>query len=168
MAGAKQGQFSLPPGRTPLVTTEPLPVTMFSPIEPDHVQRAWGQEYASEIAIKVNVSRTRSLWWPTLVCEVYFSLNKSTCYLSLSLSEFFLRWDIKNLSSIRSWNQVLWVLTGFKCQLCGFKPQSEVNSFKSLQRVGHDWATKGAYTGKILRALIVKKLWVSLCKWSCF
>ena len=35
-----------------------------------------------------------------------FSVNKSTCYLSLCLTEFFLQWDIKNLSFIRSLNQV--------------------------------------------------------------
>ena len=66
VAVAKPGQFTLPPGHISLVTTEPLWVTMFSPVEPDRVQRAWGQEHASEIAIKVNVSCTRSLWWPTL------------------------------------------------------------------------------------------------------
>ena len=56
------------------------------------------------------------------VCVVCFSLylNKSTSYLSLCLSEFFLRWDIKNLSFIRSWNQVPWVLAGFESQPCGF------------------------------------------------
>ena len=50
--------------------------------------------------------------------------------ITLSLTEFFLSWDIKNLSFIRSWNQVLWVLAGSESQPCGFKSQSEVNSFK--------------------------------------
>ena len=31
-----------------------------------------------------------------------FSLNKSTSYLSLCLTEFFLRWDIKTLRFIKS------------------------------------------------------------------
>ena len=43
--------------------------------------------------------------------------------------EFILRWGIKNLSFIRSWNQVPWVLAGFKSQPRGFKSQSVVNSF---------------------------------------
>ena len=44
--------------------------------------------------------------------------------ITLSLTEFFEQWDIKNLSFIRSWNQVLWVLSGFKSQPHGFKSQA--------------------------------------------
>ena len=39
-----------------------------------------------------------------------FSVNKSTCYLSLCLTEFFPQWDIKNLSFIRSWTRPTWRL----------------------------------------------------------
>ena len=71
---------------------------------------------------------------PHSVCGVCFdlSLNKSTSYLSLSLAEFFLGWDIKNLHFTGSWNQVLWVLAGLKSQPCGFKSQSEVKGLKSI------------------------------------
>ena len=64
-----------------------------------------------------------TLWdGPYSVCGVCFSLNlsKSTSY-TLHLTEFFLQWDIKNLSFIRPWNQILWVLAGFKSPPCGFK-----------------------------------------------
>ena len=46
---------------------------------------------------------TGLLRWPTLSLELSFSLNRSTSYLSPGLSlNFFLRWDIKNQSFIRS------------------------------------------------------------------
>ena len=46
---------------------------------------------------------TGLLRWPTLSVELSFSLNRSTPYLSPGLSlNFFLRWDIKNQSFIRS------------------------------------------------------------------
>ena len=44
--------------------------------------------------------------------------------ITLSLPEFFLWWDIKNLSFVSSWNQVLWVLTGFESKPRGFKCQA--------------------------------------------
>ena len=55
------------------------------------------------------------LRWHTL-CGLCFFLNpnKSTSYLSLCLTEFFLQWDIKNLSFIRSWNQAPWALARLK------------------------------------------------------
>ena len=58
------------------------------------------------------------LWWHTL-CGLCFSLNpnKSTSYLSLCLTEFFLQWDIKNLSFTRSWNQAPWALARLKSWL---------------------------------------------------
>ena len=34
--------------------------------------------------------------------------------VAVSLNEFFLQWDIKNLSFTRSWNQALWILGGLK------------------------------------------------------
>ena len=40
----------------------------------------------------------------------------------MSLTEFFLWWDIKNQSFIRSWKQVPWVLAGF--EPCGFEFQA--------------------------------------------
>ena len=40
------------------------------------------------------------------------NLNKPTSYPSVCLTEFFQRKDIKNLSFIRSWNQVPWILGG--------------------------------------------------------
>ena len=36
--------------------------------------------------------------------------------ITVSLTEFFLQWDIKNLSFIRSWNQALWVFARLKSQ----------------------------------------------------
>ena len=46
---------------------------------------------------------TGLLRWPTLSLELSFSLNRSTSYLSPGLSlNFFLRWDIKNQSFMRS------------------------------------------------------------------
>ena len=71
---------------------------------------------------------------PHSVCGVCFdlNLNKSTSYLSLSLTEFFLGWDIKNMHFTGSWNQVLWVLAGLKSQPCGFKSQSEVKGLKRI------------------------------------
>ena len=71
-------------------------------------------------------------------CGVCFSLNKSISYLSLCLSlnsfchETSRTWASKkkkNLSFIKSWNQVLWVLAGFEHQPHEFKSPSEVNSF---------------------------------------
>ena len=74
---------------------------------------------------------------PHSIWRVYFSLtlNKSTSYLWLFLTDFLLQWDIKNLSFIRFWIQV--------CDLSGktvgfgqvwvpatvVKSQFEVNSF---------------------------------------
>ena len=68
---------------------------------------------------------TCPLPWPT-TCGVCFSLNlnKSTSYLFLCLSLNFLQWDIKNLSFIRSWNQVPWFFAGFEFQPHGFKSQA--------------------------------------------
>ena len=40
------------------------------------------------------------------------------------ITEFFLSWDIKNLSFIRSWNQLQWVLAGFESQPHGFESQA--------------------------------------------
>ena len=34
--------------------------------------------------------------------------------ITVSLTEFFLQWDIKNLSCIRSWNQAPWALALLK------------------------------------------------------
>ena len=56
--------------------------------------------------------------------------------ITVSLTEFILGWDIKNLRFIRSWSQVPRVLAGFESQPYGFtsqshgfKSQSMVNSF---------------------------------------
>ena len=82
---------------------------------------------------------------PYSVCGVFLSKYIHFLYITLSLTEFFLPWDIKNLSFIRSWNQVcdlswktmdfgwaqvlaMWVLV----LAHGFKSQSEVNSFPSF------------------------------------
>ena len=62
--------------------------------------------------------------------------------VTMSLSEFFLPWDIKNLSSIRSWNQVLWVLAGFESQPHGFKSQSKVNGFRYRRHSFNPWVRK--------------------------
>ena len=81
------------------------------------------------------------------VCGVFLSELIHFLTLTLSLTEFFLQWDIKNLRFIRSWNQVCeltwktvglgwvqtsatwlrvpnWVLAWFESQLCGFKSQA--------------------------------------------
>ena len=58
------------------------------------------------------------LRWHTL-CGLCFFLNpnKSTSYLPLCLTEFFLQWYIKNLSFTRSWNQAPWALVRLKSWL---------------------------------------------------
>ena len=40
-----------------------------------------------------------------LLWSVFLS-EESTSYLALSVTEFFLRWDIRNLSFVRCWNQI--------------------------------------------------------------
>lgn len=48
------------------------------------------------------------------------SLNTSTLLLiTLSLTEFFLQWDIKNLSSNKSWHQELRPPPSWRMELCG-------------------------------------------------
>ena len=59
-----------------------------------------------------------TLWSVFLSKQVHF------LPITLSLTEFFLWWDIKNLSFIMSWNQVPWVLIRFELQPCGFKSQT--------------------------------------------
>ena len=48
--------------------------------------------------------------------SVLFSESKQIYLLSItvSLTEFFLQWNIKNLSFIKSWNQAPWILAGFE------------------------------------------------------
>ena len=48
--------------------------------------------------------------------SVLFSESKQIYLLSItvSLTEFFLQWNIKNLSFIKSWTQAPWILAGFE------------------------------------------------------
>ena len=82
-------------------------------------------------------------WLSILNIPVYtcWSQTKQTHFLSitLSLSEFFLWWDVKNPSFIKSWNQVHelrrpWVLTRVKSQPHAFRSQSTLHSFSSTGR----------------------------------
>ena len=72
------------------------------------------------------------LRWPTLcLWSVFLSKQIHFLPITLSLAEFFLQWDVKNLSFTKSWNQVwisvgrLWVLAGFESWPRGFESQSE-------------------------------------------
>ena len=82
------------------VTSLPLPIT--EPIKANHATFSRSPDLPSAMDYTV--------------CGVCFSqnLNKSTSYHFIS--EFFLWWDIKNLCSIRSWNQVWWVLSESESQ----------------------------------------------------
>ena len=57
------------------------------------------------------------LWWDTL-CGLCLSLNPNNLPLTYHCVSHwtFLQWDIKNLSFIRSWNEVPWILTRIKSQ----------------------------------------------------
>ena len=69
--------------------------------------------------------QSRPLRWPKLCLWSAF-LSKKIHFLAitLSLTEFFLWRDIKNLNFIRSSNQVPWVLAGFESQPCGLEAQA--------------------------------------------
>ena len=52
--------------------------------------------------------------------------------IALSLTEFFLQWDIKNLNFIRSWNEAPWVLARLKSQL-------DTTEWLNIARVSAMW-----------------------------
>lgn len=64
--------------------------------------------------------------WDNLhsIHEVCFFLNKIHLPVNFSLTEFFLRWDVKSLSFIKSWDQVWSQLKDH-----GFESQSELHCF---------------------------------------
>ena len=99
-------------------------------IPPTHQPKKWPTPIKTDSLLPG--CSPRLLRWPIL-CGVCFSLNESTSYLSLSHTELFLQWSIKNLKSIKSWSQLkdlvqvpVWVLSGFKSQSLGFRFQSEL------------------------------------------
>ena len=59
------------------------------------------------------VATLRPLWWHILWTVLLSEFEQIYLLpITVSLTEFFLQCDIKNLSFIRSWNQAPWVLTG--------------------------------------------------------
>ena len=83
------------------------------------------------------------LRYPYSICGEYLSLNKSTFLpITLSLTEFFLWWDIKNLSFSKVETRCL-ISVGRLTWLCGFKRQYELHGFIST------WLHKAVYFASI-------------------
>ena len=126
---------------------------------------------AYEITQPIKANRTMCwghshlLRGPTLVCGVCFSLNPVT----LSLNEFFLRQDIKNLSFFKSWNQMCdlsWKTMGFWPGLCpghvGSSPKTRVQvptRGELFQQGGHLSSSKSSLS-------VVTDTTPTFCPWA--